>query len=189
MDQAEEAVELGLRTVNPLYTYAPNTGVYHCPGDTRSKKASLADGWAYDSYSKTQNVGGHDVDNYWKAGATYTKLTNIKNPSSTFIFMEDADDRNSNRGTWVVRMEGSRGATVPWEFQWIDPPAMYHGDIGTTSFADGHSEAHKWMNPRVIAAGRRAADGLTPDFGSASASATRPDSDYIHDNYRYPGWK
>src|SRR5579859_6251026 len=44
-----------LTTNNPLYRYAPNPRVYQCSSDTRFKyQSTLANGWAYGSYSKTQ---------------------------------------------------------------------------------------------------------------------------------------
>jgi prepilin-type N-terminal cleavage/methylation domain-containing protein len=182
--QALAMVQAGLRTNNPLFQYAPNVGVYHCPGDTRYKKSTFPQGWAYDSYSKTQNVGGESYNNYWGAGATFTKISNIQNAAQTFAFMEDADERNRNIGAWVVQW--TTGAN---SFTWVDPPAMYHGNIGTAGFADGHAESRKWKHPAVIQAGQRAANGQAPNFGGAHSSTTRPDSDFVRENYRFPGWK
>jgi len=31
----------------------------------------------------------------------------------------------------------------------IDVPASYHNGAGGLSFADGHAEIHKWMDPRT----------------------------------------
>jgi prepilin-type processing-associated H-X9-DG protein len=139
---------------------------------------------AYDSYSKTQNVGGEDYNSYWGAGSTYRKTSQINAPASTFYFMEDADERNINVGTWAVQWN-TGGNT----FTWVDPPAMYHGDVGTVGFADGHAEGHRWRNGLVIAAGKRAANGQNPNIGGNSAAITKPDSDYIRDGYRFPGWR
>jgi prepilin-type N-terminal cleavage/methylation domain-containing protein/prepilin-type processing-associated H-X9-DG protein len=177
-------VQGGLRTNNPLFQYAPSVGVFHCPGDTRYKKGSLADGWAYDSYSKSQNVGGENYNNYWGAGATYIKTSTIQSTAQTFAFMEDADERHRNVGTWVIQW--STGGNT---FSWVDPPAMYHGNMSTSSFADGHAEGHKWKNSTVITAGLNAANGQGPGWGNPASTATRPDSDFAHDNYRFPGWK
>ena len=99
--QALAAVRSGLQTNNTLFKYAPNPGVYHCPGDTRSKRPITpgnVNGWAYDSYSKTENFGG---DGSWGA-VPYRKASNIRRPSSTLNFLEDADFRGFNVGTWVV---------------------------------------------------------------------------------------
>jgi prepilin-type N-terminal cleavage/methylation domain-containing protein/prepilin-type processing-associated H-X9-DG protein len=181
-DQAFTYVQNCLRTNNPMYQYAPNVAVFHCPGDERYKKGTLAAGWAFDSYSKTQNVGGEDYNNYWGAGNTYRKTSQINAPSSTFYFMEDADERNINVGTWAVQWSGNT-------FTWVDPPAMYHGDVGTVGFADGHAEGHRWRNALVIAAGKRAANGQNPNIGGTAAATTKPDSDFIRNGYRFPGWK
>jgi prepilin-type N-terminal cleavage/methylation domain-containing protein/prepilin-type processing-associated H-X9-DG protein len=181
-DVALTAVKRGLKENNPLYQYAANVGVYHCPGDVRYKR-TVTTGWAYDSYSKTQNVGGDTWNDYWGARATYTKLSTINASSMTFVFMEDADERNFNNGTWVVQW-------VPGSdtFMWVDPPAMYHGDVSTMSFADGHSAGYKWKDSRVIQAGRRAASGQNPGL-SASSTSTGADGQFVHNNYRFPGWK
>jgi prepilin-type processing-associated H-X9-DG protein len=182
--QALTSIQNCLRTNNPMFQYAPNVAVYHCPGDERYKKATLLAGWAYDSYSKTQNVGGEDYDTYWGAGNTCKKTSQINAPASTFYFMEDADERNINVGTWAVRwMTGGN------TFTWVDPPAMYHGSVGTVGFADGHAEGHRWRNALVIAAGKRAANGQNPNIYGTAAVTTKPDSDYIHNGYRFPGWK
>jgi prepilin-type N-terminal cleavage/methylation domain-containing protein len=99
------AVQNGLKSDgNRLYQYAPNPGIFHCPGDTRYKK-TWSGGWAYDSYSKTQNVGGEPWDAYtgtpyWGAKTTYTKMTQFTSPATTFAFAEDTDPRHYNVGTW-----------------------------------------------------------------------------------------
>jgi prepilin-type N-terminal cleavage/methylation domain-containing protein/prepilin-type processing-associated H-X9-DG protein len=181
VQRAQGFVEGGLKTNNVLFRHAPNVGIYHCPGDTRYKKPTFAAGWAYDSYSKSQNIGGESGLNFWGAGGTYTKLAAIKSPSSTFAFFEDADERNRNVGTWVVNWNLA-GAS----FQWVDPPAMYHGSVSTCAFADGHAEGHKWTDRNVINAGLRAANGQAPGTIPATPNA---DYNFVRDNYRHPNWK
>jgi prepilin-type N-terminal cleavage/methylation domain-containing protein len=185
VDQGLQIIQDCLRTNNPLFQYAPNVGVYHCPGDTRFKKPSFAAGWAYDSYSKSQNLGGEPYNNYWGAGATYTKISAILAPSSTFAFMEDAQSGspspNRNVGAWVLTW------VLPNTFTWTDPLAMYHGDVNTQAFADGHAEFHKWLRPQVIAAGLAAANAQPPT--GIFTDLTKSDDQYIRNNYRFPGWQ
>ena len=183
VEQALVFIQSALRTNNPLFQYAQNVGVYHCPGDTRFKKSSFAQGWAYDSYSKSQNVGGDTANNYWGCGATYIKMASVQSPSTTFAFVEDADERNRNIGTWTVRWT-TGGDT----FTWNDPVAMYHGAISTCSFVDGRAEAHKWRHPVIIQAGQAAANGQDANL-TAPSTTTKPDSDFVHDNYRFPDWR
>jgi len=64
---------------------------------------------------------------------------------------------------------------------------MYHGNVDTQSFADGHAESHKWLRPEVIAAGLAAANGA--GIGAPAYDGTKQDDQYIHDNYRFPGWQ
>jgi prepilin-type processing-associated H-X9-DG protein len=33
---------------------------------------------------------------------------------------------------------------------WLDEPPIRHGDGGTWSFVDGHSEYWKWKDPRTL---------------------------------------
>lgn len=178
-------------TGNPLYPYCQNPASYHCPGDVRYKLRPGA-GWAYDSYSKTQNVGGESANNYDGAGivgglkGTYTKTTEILSPTMTFTFIEDADSRGYNVGTWVIIWGISNG-----NFQWSDPIAMYHGVVNTFAFADGHAEFHKWMDGGLIRFGTDAANGMNV-MGKASSytlPTSGPDYGYIHDHYRMPTWK
>jgi prepilin-type processing-associated H-X9-DG protein len=37
---------------------------------------------------------------------------------------------------------------------WWDPPPVRHGDGTNFSFADGHSDYHKWKDPRTIRVGK-----------------------------------
>jgi prepilin-type N-terminal cleavage/methylation domain-containing protein len=187
-----------LITPNPLFPYCPNIASFHCPGDVRFKLpvgSGMTVGWAYDSYSKTQNVGGEPGNNYDGAGVpsvsagTYSKTTEITSPSMTFAFIEDADSKGYNVGTWVIQWNTHyTDPTLPGTFTWVDAPAMYHGNIDTFAFADGHAEAHKWFDPAIISAGLKAASGVNIN-SYWTGPYSGPDYDYVHDHYRMPTWK
>lgn len=173
-----------IKTNNPLFAYASSVGVNECPGDTRFKKATRDTGWAFGSYSKTQNSGGEP---YFGLDKTYKKFIEMKWPSQTFIFIEDANSTSAgggnagyNRGTWVASWSGSG-------FSWSDPVPMYHGNVSTFAFADGHAESHKWVNGKIVVAGIAAANGQT--FDVSQFPIVGPDYGYIRDNYRQPSWK
>ena len=186
---AQSNAERGLTTGNPLSKYAPNPGVYHCPGDTRYKLAIGTTpnvGWAYDSYAKSQNYGGTPETDYAGCGETYTRTAAIIAPSTTFTMVEHADFRGYNVGTWVVTWNKFVG-----RFQWDDTVAMYHGNVNTFGFADGHAEYHKWKDAEIIKAGLKAASGQNANSDMANKAArSGPDYEYVHDRYRFgPGWK
>jgi prepilin-type processing-associated H-X9-DG protein len=171
---------------NPLAAYARSPGVYHCPGDTRLGNAP-GKGWAYDSYSKSQNVQVTEPPgNNWGFDPGYSKLSQVRNASQTMFFVEDTDNRGYNNGTWTVRWTGSG-------FTWVDPVAIYHGNVGTFGYVDGHAEAHKWLDPAIVSYAKLVSQGVvTPSssyLASHGALTSGPDYEYVHQGIRFPGWK
>jgi prepilin-type N-terminal cleavage/methylation domain-containing protein/prepilin-type processing-associated H-X9-DG protein len=182
-DQAQQMVQDCLRTNNPLYQYAPNAGIYHCPGDTRLQRTP-GKGWAFDSYSKCQNFAGDPSFNYVGFGSAYTKYSQMNASSQTFAFVEDVDSRGYNEGSWELIWTGGNV-----RFQWQDPIPIYHGNVSTYAFGDGHTESHKWLNGNLINAGKAAAaSGVTggiPGGGPTSG----PDYNFVYQGIHFPGWK
>ncbi len=83
------------------------------------------------------------------------KRMDIPNPAYRIVFLDDGGTTPSALGGWTVQ--------VTLE-QWWDPPPIRHGDGTTFSFADGHSEYHKWKDPRTIEFGKR----VPPTAGSGT---------------------
>ena len=134
---AQRYVENGIKK-GALYPFTKNTGTYHCPGDLRTKLLKPGRGWAYDSYSKANGMNGGD----WQGGNTglqppYQKLSTVVSPAEAMVFLEEADPRGNNKGTWVIDVKPAPG--------WVDPFAIFHGNVSTISFVDGHAEIHGWV--------------------------------------------
>jgi hypothetical protein len=54
----QQPMKTAAKTINgPLYQYAPNPNVIHCPGDMRTQLA-VGSGFAWDSYSGVQGING-----------------------------------------------------------------------------------------------------------------------------------
>jgi prepilin-type N-terminal cleavage/methylation domain-containing protein/prepilin-type processing-associated H-X9-DG protein len=195
---AKLSAQLQSPGVDPLYKYANNVAVIHCPGDTRYKYRTPGAGWAYDSYSKCNNVGGESYANYWGQApnastvATYTTLPSVLNPSDTFYFKEDDDSRGFNEGTWVLNWQYGTATPAPYphpeSFTWEDPNPMYHGTASTFSFVDGHAEAHTWGDGDVVSYGQLIAAGGTTTFTPPATHYT-VDYEYVYQGFRFPGWK
>jgi prepilin-type N-terminal cleavage/methylation domain-containing protein len=171
--QALKNVTTLLQTSNLLWQYAANVGVYHCPGDTRmTLPLGLSPnlGWAYDSYAKTDNCAGEDKGTGVK---DYTKLAQVRRPSDTWVFVEQADNRGYNEGTFVMNWNS------PSSIGFEDLFAMYHGNVNTFCFVDSHVEYHKWTDPAIIYWGQQGAAGLADQFGS-SPTPTVGDADYSY---------
>jgi prepilin-type N-terminal cleavage/methylation domain-containing protein/prepilin-type processing-associated H-X9-DG protein len=150
-DQALADVQSCLQKNNLLAPYAKSAGVYHCPGDVRFNNP-VGKGWCYDSYAVTMNLGGDP--NLLQPGQWpyYSKVSQIKRTSLCFAFVEQADCRGYNAGPF----ESTVNPGNPPTFSYDDLFAIYHGNVGTFAFADGHAEPKKWTEPTIIAAGRTA---------------------------------
>ena len=175
-------------SVDPLFKFAPNVSVIHCPGDTRFKNLLPGKGWAFDSYSKTQNSAGDSVNNFWGLGSTYTKVASVASPTSTFAFREDTDSRSYNEGTWVLNWNlTTPAAGHPESFTWEDPIPMYHGNVSTSSFVDGHAESYTWGDGAIISYGKLVAAGGS--FNPPNPPNYTADYEYVYQGFQFPGWK
>ena len=64
-------------------------------------------------------------------------------PSQTFVFTDERED-SIDDGYFAITMY-ARGRAA----QMNNWPGSYHNGAGTFSFADGHTELHKWLDPRT----------------------------------------
>lgn len=169
---------------NPLAPYLKNPKVIHCPGDVRYKNQP-GRGWALDSYSKPDGIAGEGT---WGA-RPYTKLSQVTAPGRTFAFVEDCDSRGMNVGSWVVQWYNTPRGGHQHSFAWVDPIPMYHGNVSTFLFLDGHAEHRKWLSGALIRYGRAVARGtVAPGAVPTDLPTSGPDYDYIYDGYRSLTW-
>jgi prepilin-type N-terminal cleavage/methylation domain-containing protein/prepilin-type processing-associated H-X9-DG protein len=148
---ALQNIQSCLMTNNLLFQYAGNVGSYHCPGDVRFNQPIGNDSnnninWAYDSYAITENV--EDAPGSAETNS-FTKLTQIRKVADCMIFAEQADTRGYNEGTFALQANVKSSPQIAYE----DVFSMYHGTVGTFSFADGHAEGKTWHNGNIIADG------------------------------------
>lgn len=176
VEAALDRVREGLKN-GPLHKYAPDHKSFHCPGDLRSKKggARIATGWAWDSYSKADGIGGGG----WEGVAPIFKMDGIMDPSNAMVFVEEAESRFYNNGTWVIN---------PVSKGWVDPVAIFHNGVSTISFADGHVEPHKWLEKSTIDAAAKAQSGKDTTFFWAKRMPVDRDFNWVVQRYKYAAW-
>lgn len=172
-EQAERAVQTGLKN-SLIYEYANNPDSYHCPGDLRTKRLAPGSGWAYDSYSKANGMNGSG----WGI-VPFEKMTEVSAPAEAMVFIEEADPRNFNRGTWVINVEPSPG--------WVDPFAIFHGNTSTIGFADGHAESHTWVEDTTLQAAKNSSDGIN-SFNWAGGNIDNADFRWVYQRYKHKAW-
>lgn len=156
----------------PLYKYAPNVAIIHCPGDLRYKQP-LGDGFAWDSYTGSTYLNGEaGIGN----ANTYTKRTEILHPSERFVFLEGADERGENVGSWNMGNYGTLPSYAGAQFG--DSPGAYHVTAEILDYADGHAESHAWVDGATIAYAKSTV--LNKDAGGGPANA---DAQWIASRY------
>jgi prepilin-type processing-associated H-X9-DG protein len=153
-------------TLRPLWPYVKDATVYKCPADQSQALHNGVLTPRIRSYSMNYYLGGlGDNSSLTLSGAgawakyfpPYTKLTELGNlskspgPGQTFIFIDERSDC-INWGNFATDFSGyplTAGAKpVGSAYQWNeDLPSSYHDFTAGISFADGHAELHRWMNP------------------------------------------
>jgi prepilin-type N-terminal cleavage/methylation domain-containing protein/prepilin-type processing-associated H-X9-DG protein len=185
---AEQDIATQLKASCPFFSYVPNYKAFHCPSDTRSMlPVESGSGWAYVSYSKANGMGYEIPSDYWGDQVPYVLLSSVTPTALAFVFVEEADPRGYNEGTWVVDRSTGAGDTG-----WVDNFAIFHGVVSTFAFADGHVVAHAWKNQKLIAAAQQVAKGnFTPGSGyyAPGGDPTDPDYTWIWFGYRFQNWE
>ena len=143
---------------SPLWPYCGNAfGIWHCPADRSSginTKGERTPRIRSMSMQCWMGGPGWNDSGSWvpqaKAGwVVFTKQSGILNPgpAQTFVFLDERED-SINDGYYVVDMAGYPDKPTSWKI--VDYPASYHNGAGGLSFADGHSEIHRWRDPRTV---------------------------------------
>ncbi len=122
-----------------------NTQVYRCPGDPRKylNRYPVVRSVSMNCYMGVGWTGG-----YW----VYEKLSDMvrPNPAGLWVIMDESKN-TINDAFFAVPMD-SYDPPLPGIDRFTDVPATFHNKAGSLSFADGHSEIHKWLDPRTVKA-------------------------------------
>jgi prepilin-type N-terminal cleavage/methylation domain-containing protein len=120
-----------------LFRYVGNeVDVYRCPADHRKLVPGQI---AFRSYSIAGGANGELWQNTYIPIEKYSQLLQ---PATKYIFVEESDPRGWNKGSWVVD---------PLNKTWVDPLAVWHSRVRSSlAFADGHAEVHHWVDSSTI---------------------------------------
>ncbi|UCF15347.1 MAG: prepilin-type N-terminal cleavage/methylation domain-containing protein [Phycisphaerales bacterium] len=126
-----------------LWPYVKDLKLYKCPTVTK-----IVRGGSHENIMRTYSVADSMNCKDWPSmnAKMIKKRLEIPNPAYRIVFLDDGGTITSALGGWTVEVTRER---------WWDPPPIRHGDGTTFSFADGHSEYHKWKDPRTIEFGKR----------------------------------
>jgi len=169
-----------------LSSYIRSIGTFKCPADnlvvqgkTRSRSYSMSNAVGTRWWSTSMGGGGvkgpvgSPVGGGWLCGSysdpdpiyqTFGKLAqmNRPGPANTWVIM-DENPQTINDGLMAVAVPLNLESAVA---KLVDYPASSHGRAGGMSFADGHSEIHKWRDPRTYTPPASANPGLVTGASS-----------------------
>jgi prepilin-type N-terminal cleavage/methylation domain-containing protein/prepilin-type processing-associated H-X9-DG protein len=135
--------DLAKSPINPYLGKSYN--IWKCPADRAVVTASGQRVPRVRSNSMSQAFD----DGYWLPGSawrTYGKNSDIVNPVKTWVLVDEHPD-SINDAACAVQMVQPNAAKA----KIIDFPASYHNGAAGLSFADGHSEIHKWIGTKIKA--------------------------------------
>jgi prepilin-type N-terminal cleavage/methylation domain-containing protein/prepilin-type processing-associated H-X9-DG protein len=119
--------------------------IYRCPTDRALSDIQKQAGWTARVRSYSMNAMVGDAGNNSLYGTNifnpqykqFKRSTDFANPIGIFVFLDEHPD-SINDGYFLNRLE---------ELEWIDLPASHHNGTASITFADGHAETHRWVNP------------------------------------------
>ena len=133
-----------------LFAYNTSVRIYRCPAD-RSTVLDLG------AIPRTRSVSMNRFMNYLtgaeNAGTCWQRYSQIRDPapSRAFVFIDEHENSIDNGIFYVSKRTSPEPAS--WAWHWSDFPSLRHAGGCGFSFADGHSEIWKFVEPRTYQIG------------------------------------
>jgi prepilin-type N-terminal cleavage/methylation domain-containing protein len=154
---------------------AASLGIWKCPGDKSTSKHGGK------TYPRVRSISMNSFLNsypYPEGGVfpgpfkQFVKISDMiePGPSGIWVVIDEREDSIDN-GRFGVGMDGIYPCNSA-QFGLVNWPANYHNGASGFNFADGHSEIHKWRDPRTTPP-----KGRTPptNFGAPAPTPSNED--------------
>jgi prepilin-type N-terminal cleavage/methylation domain-containing protein/prepilin-type processing-associated H-X9-DG protein len=141
-----------IRTVEGgvLFPYVKNRKLYICPTGIRGELVT---------YSIVGSMWGpRETHSGIPEHRIFRRRIEIERPGERFVFLDEGKWPGSPWGVWYDRP------------MWWDIPTVRHSDGTNWSYADGHSEYHKWRHKRTKALALKLPpyQNVNPDYASVT---------------------
>jgi len=142
-------------TKSPMWPYCGKSlGIWKCPadrsyvivgGEQKPRVRSMSMNVFLGGWGGTDGNWGSPFGDY----KIYRKQTELADPgpSKVFVFLDMRED-SIDMGNFGTRMAG--WPDHPENYGFFDLPGYYHHFACGFSFADGHSEVHRWRDNRTM---------------------------------------
>ena len=134
---ASESEQILAMQSGALFPYVPNVKLFKCPTGERGEMVtySIVDSM-WGSFPVPAFLESWGVKT--PAEAYLKRRTQIKRPGDRFVFLDEGKWPGSPWGIWYD------------EPTWWDIPTIRHSKGTNWSYADGHSDYHKWVDQRTM---------------------------------------
>ena len=142
------------RTKAAFAPYMPSAGAYKCPADQSSVTIKGIRYPRVRSMSMSQAIGGpggwlqpSSYNEGQKKYRVFIKEGDMASPgpANVYVLLDEHPDGINAGGYANMMVENPATAHM------VDFPASYHNGAAGISFADGHAEIRKWVDPRTKA--------------------------------------
>ncbi len=131
-----------------LFPYAKQRKLYKCPADRYLSGEQAGGGITERVRSVSMNgfiLGSARPGAYWVPGfASYTRESHLTAPAPSELWVFADENADTINDAWLMIMVETASPN-----QWGDLPGSYHNGACVFSFADGHTEMHKWRSPKT----------------------------------------
>jgi prepilin-type N-terminal cleavage/methylation domain-containing protein len=146
-------------TQRPLWPYNRSPGIYKCPadrsyvmvnGEAKPRVRTMSMNWFLGGFGG-QVSGGPSFAANFSIYHKYAQIAGGKGtagPVKTWVFLDQRED-TINWGNFMTHMDGFEPRNPAMYKFTMDLPGEYHKKACGFSFADGHSEIKKWLDPRT----------------------------------------
>ena len=160
--------------LSPMANFVKSASVWKCPAD----KIPAPNGPRVRSLSMNGALCGTGVNvstPTYPVGRNYydkiTRSTQILKPSDVFLSVDEHPDSINDS---VFMFDPGK---LPPIYSWRDLPASYHNGAAGFSFADGHSEIHKWLSETT----KQPIKQQLKPWGSALPDPNSPDLEWMNE--------
>jgi len=177
-DQAPDGVLESTLQKSPTWAYVKTKSAFHCAADPSQLSYQGKPQPRIISYAANAFLGPASS---WVTGATrYRNVRKVGHisypgPANMYILL-DEHENSINDAHFFPFLDLTRYNRNPW----LDAPSGRHGNAAGLSFADGHSEIHKWRTGSLSKT-LRAANGSTPrPYPDLPFIGTADIADYVY---------
>ncbi len=133
-----------------LWSFTQNQGIYKCPADIYLCKegGAMLPRLRSNSMNAFITGGGYGASgsaSFYPGYRSYNKMSDITSPGPADLWVFTDEHPDSINDGWLI-------VDPTTLIQWgNDLPGSYHNHSNSLTFADGHSELHKWQEPTTSA--------------------------------------